>query len=526
MITLRPYQRDLLTRIETAMRSHRGILGVLPTGGGKTTIFCELARRYVADGKRVQILAHRRELVSQIAASLARVGVPHTIVAPAATISAAAQRQRAELGRTFCRRDAAPVVVGSVQTIARRGVQLAPPDLIIVDEGHHATGGTIWGRCITPWPAARLLLVTATPLRLDGRGLGVDAGGYAEHIVEGPSMAELIAGGFLADFVPYGCATPPVVRGIHRSRGDFSRGILADAMMSRPELVGDAVAHYSRLCPGESAVAFCVSVRHAAHVATAFRRRGIPSQSIDGTLGPAERQRRLAELESGAIRVLTSADLIGEGLDIPGITAAILLRPTQSLGLYLQQVGRALRPAPGKKRAVILDHAGNIGRHGMPDDPREWTLEGRRAGSGGPRDPGVVVCEGCFGIFRRAQVAKGCPRCGRELPPCPRVIAQRAGQLAELEREQRRVEMADQRKAQGRARDIESLARLPHVKSRGHAARILAAREQKNALVDRLLELSDAAGTPRFRSDLARMAPRALRAEIQRLEGGADVQAK
>lgn len=508
----------MLDRIELGLHEHRSVLGVLPTGGGKTTIFCELARRHVARGERVLVLAHRSELVEQIASSLARIGLAHDVIAPKATCEAAAARQASELGESLVSPDS-EVQVASVQSLSKATHRASEPSLVVVDEGHHATQGTAWGRCIEPWPAARCLLVTATPMRLDGRGLGVESGGYARTLVEGPKMHELIASGHLADFRAFGCK-PLDLAGVRSRAGDFARGELADAM-SRPKIVGNAVDHYLDLCPGEAAVVFCVSVHHCYQVADAFARRGIAACGIDGTLKPAERARRLAALASGEVKVLTSADLIGEGLDIPCIAAAILLRPTQSLGLYMQQVGRALRPAPGKTHATILDHAGNIGRHGMPDDLREWTLEGRKSKGKGKGDPGVVTCEACFAIFRRVETKGVCPACGAVLPKCPRKIAEEAGRLVELERKRKAIEAAKARQAQGQARTIEQLARLPHVKSRQHAAAIMRARERKAALVEQAIDIASRQGQSVNLAALGKMKPRELESWIADNEGAA-----
>jgi superfamily II DNA or RNA helicase len=249
------------------------------------------------------------------------------------------------------------------------------PDLIIVDEGHHAVQGSTWGGVLDHWPRARAVLFTATPLRLDGLGLGVDAGGYADALIEGPSVADLTAAGYLVPAELHVPGAPVDLSGVAIHRGDFAAAQL-EALADKPVLIGDAVAHYRAHCLGLPAIAFCCSIAHAEHVAAAFQSAGVPSVSIDGKLSGLERDRRLAGLADGSVRVLTSCELIDEGLDVPAATVAMLLRPTASTAKHRQQVGRVLRPAPGKTRAVICDHVQNCQRHGAPDKAIHWSLEG------------------------------------------------------------------------------------------------------------------------------------------------------
>lgn len=406
MIALRPYQDTALAQIRDAMREHRRVLLQSPTGSGKTVMFAWLARQVAAKGRRICILAHRRELLAQIGRTLGAFDLPHV------TIDAQSKRPvRAQ------------VSVASVQTLARRLEHYADAfDLLIVDEAHHSVAGT-WGAVLAAYPKAYVLGVTATPERLDGRGL-IDV---FQHLVLGPGVRELIDAGHLSDYRAF--VRPGGVldlKGIKMIGGDYDQAALAERM-SEARILGDAVEHYRSHADGRPATAFCVTVAHAETVAQQFRDAGYRSVSVDGSMNRETRDARISGLANGAVQVLTSCELICEGLDIPGIAAAILLRPTQSLGLYLQQVGRSLRPKP--EPAVILDHAGNVSRHGLPCAVRAWSLESkkRRAGEGG--EP-IKTCPICYCVCNIA--ATVCPGCGHMFEVAPGKDEYAPGQLVEI----------------------------------------------------------------------------------------------
>lgn len=348
MIQLRDYQEDVVADIKQAYCERiRRVLLVLPTGGGKTVIFSHIGRAAAEKGKRVAVLVHRAELLEQVATTLARFGVPHGLIAAGHPETDAA------------------VQVASVQTLARRlGRSRRAFDLIITDECHHAVAGQ-WQDVLGSMPNARSLGVTATPVRLDGRGLG----SAFDAMIEGPTIAELTAAGHL---VPARVFAPPARLDLSRIKvraGDYDARQLAE-IMAGGTLTGDTVAHYRRLATGRPAVAFCASIEHSQLVAARFREAGVSAAHVDGKTDAAERRRLIAALGTGELQVLTNVDLIGEGVDLPAIVAVILLRPTKSVARFLQSVGRALRPSPGKSEAIILDHAGCTWMHGMPDAPR------------------------------------------------------------------------------------------------------------------------------------------------------------
>jgi len=300
--------------------------------------------------------------------------------------------------------------------------------------------------------------LTATPVRTDGQGLGVAAGGLYDTMEVVTSTAELVEQGFLARPVVYAPAVLPDMGGVRVERGDYSKGQAAQAM-GTAKLLGDAVAHYKRLCPGARAVAFGVSIQHCQAIAESFREGGVTAEVLDGQYGPLERREILDRLRAGATKVVVSCDLIGEGFDLPAIEAAVLLRPTISTALYLQQVGRALRPAPGKDRAIILDHAGNTLRHGLPTDEREWSLMGEedsvRAARRKPDPDAAPVwqCLQCYGYSPRA--ADACEACQAPRPYAGREVEVQAGELVEITAPPKRSDPE-----RGRARTLDQLERI------------------------------------------------------------------
>jgi len=425
-LTLRDYQARAIHDLRTAYRSGaRAPLLVAPTGAGKTVMFAAITSGAVERGRRVLILVHRRELIRQASAKLTHAGVDHGIIAAG-----------------FQPSDH-PVQVASVQTLARRlKLQTWQPDLIVVDEAHHAVAGT-WSQILDHWPHALRLGVTATPVRRDGRGLG----SMFDRLVLGPSVQDLTAQGFLTGARIYAPQIGFQEANLRVRSGDYAPEQAAE-QLDKPTITGDAIEHFQRLGRGCSAIAFCCTTQHAEHVAAQFRACGIRSHVILGTTPVEERERLIDDLGTGALQVLVSVDVISEGTDVPSVGAAILLRPTQSEGLYLQQVGRVLRPAPGKTHALILDHVGNVPRHGFPDDLREWSLEDTRRrgrGSSGPPAPSVRTCPSCFAAFRPQLL---CPVCGAYCAPPAKEIRQQAGELEELKREAVRQRVAERKKAQ------------------------------------------------------------------------------
>lgn len=381
---LRDYQKKAIEGLRAAYRAgKKAPLLCLPTGGGKTVIFSYIAQSAAAKGKRVLILVHRRELVQQTSETLASLGLDHGIIAAGHPM------------------DTKPVQVASVQTLARRLERIKEdPGLIIVDEAHHAVAGS-WAKIVDRFAESKLLGVTATPMRLDGKPLD----DVFDDLISGPSIKQLTNAGFLA---PSKCFTIPVKldrKAIGISGGDFK---MSDAVreMEKCKINGDAVIEYRKHCNGKPAVVFCCNIAHAEFVADLFSEAGYKAAHLSGKLNHEIRKQRIKDLGCGNLQVLTSCNVISEGTDIPAVAAAILLRPTKSEALYLQQVGRALRISKGKDYALVIDCVGNMFQHGMPDADRGFTLEGKAQDEA----ESVRECPECFAVMPSS--CKICPECG------------------------------------------------------------------------------------------------------------------
>jgi superfamily II DNA or RNA helicase len=399
-------------------------------------------------GMSGDFLVHRKELIDQTSTSFEHMGVPHSFVA--------AKRPYDPTAATL---------LAGVQTLVNRLDVVLPPNLLIADECHHSVSAT-WSRVFDANPDAFILGFTATPERLDGKGLDQ----HFDIMLVGPSPGELIARGFLSPFDYYAPSLP-----------DFS-GVRteqhAEAIMDRPELIGNMVEHYLRLAKGQSGLLFAHSIQHSKDLVDAFNAEGVRAAHMDGDMSDTERERVDAMLRNRDIDLMSSVALVGEGYDVPDVVYCGIGRRTQSLGWFKQMAGRVLRPvyadgwnidtdaarlaaiaAGPKPRAVIADHAANVFTHGFPDDEVEWSLEGRsaraRTGVNDDADP-VRQCLGCFRVY--PSTAKACPGCGATQSTTPREIKQREGELQKLERESLRAEQEAAKKRAAAARKAEEKA--------------------------------------------------------------------
>jgi superfamily II DNA or RNA helicase len=414
---LRPYQTDLIEAVRAALREKKKApLLVSPTGSGKTVMFCHIADGAGKKGKRVWILVHRQELVDQTTKTMRAFGVDHGVIAAGWAINPLPHVQ-----------------VVSVQTVARRLDKQLPPDIIIVDECHHAAAGT-WAKIIDQFKKAIVIGFTATPERLDGKGLA----SAFDLIIRGPEVEWLIKNGFLTRPKYFSPPNNLNLDDVHIVAGDYQKNELEAA----------------RLCKGVPAIAFCTSVKHAQHVAEAFIAAGYSAATLDGSLDRATRRQLVADLSAGKLQVLTSCEIVSEGFDIPSVVAAILLRPTKSLSMHLQQIGRVLRPAPNKPFAYILDHVGNCLRHGLAEQVREWSLQGRKKRKKNAVE--IVDVKQCPKCFACHEPAPSCPECGHIYVAKKRSgIESVEGDLVELETTWGRPPNADEIK-----RDIAFLVEI------------------------------------------------------------------
>lgn len=547
LIKLRPYQEKAVAEIRAEFRNGKKcILFVLPTGGGKTYTFSFVADASALKGKRVMIIVHRKELLKQASKSLRSLGIEHGLIAPWATPN-----------------PRAAVQVASVDALASRLAKnrIYNVDFIIFDEAHHVLLDNKWGRVWKSLGEPLVLGVTATPKRGDGKGLGAHCGGIFHGMVIGPTPKELVAMGALVAPKVLGCSEPPDVDGVKLdAKGEYDTEQLAERT-DKPKLIGDAVKHYSEVCPGELAVAFCVNVKHAIHVRDAFNAAGYKFALLVGKphVSDAERDAVIQQLEAGELDGITTVSLVSEGFDVPGLVCCLMLRALASEVEFLQQVGRVMRPAEGKLHGYLLDHAGNVGRwedgefhvkHGLPTDEREHSLDGRKKKVRGEKAPvdktSLMQCKECFATFpppvetfeedgspvlnQMGQVAhQCCPECHALLPvkKVPeRHIDQVDGKLGEITEEM--IAKAAAKVAQGRAATVEDMVRTLGY-SQGRAEKVYAARIEKQVLIDNLLDDFDAFETKTGQNSLTMfqipraaiksMKPRELKALRERLDG-------
>lgn len=429
----RDYQQRLIDDTFATWRAGaRNVLVVLPTGGGKTFVFSRIA---AACQMGVCAIAHRGELVSQISLAMAREGLRHRIIGPSALARRCTTAHLDELGRDYVLQSSRIAVAG-VDTLVkmdRTDPLFASTGLWIQDEAHHVLKENKWGRAASLFPNAIGLGVTATPTRADGKGLGLHADGLFNEMIVGPSMRELIRRGYLTD---YRIFAPPSDLDLSQvttaADGDFSKPKLA-AARKKSHVTGDVVQHYLRIAAGKLGVTFDVDIESATETAAAFNAAGVPAAIVHGGTPDALRAQILRDFKARRYLQLVNVDLFGEGFDLPAIEVVSMARPTQSYALFAQQFGRSLRPLEGKAHAIIIDHVRNVERHGLPDAPREWSLDRReRRSRAGPSDViPVRVCPQCTGAYERIHVA--CPYCGHRPEPAGRSAPEQVdGDLFEL----------------------------------------------------------------------------------------------
>ena len=394
--TARDYQFRAVDELRQAIKLYNSVVYVLPTGAGKTVVAGLIAQLVTERGGQVMLVVHRRELVKQTVDTLAEFvpGVALGVEAPG-----------------WPSMPWAPLQICMVQSMVRRDhVSRMRPSIVIWDEAHHVRAAT-WEKAMAWWPGVPYLGLTATPERLDGKGLGTHFGA----MVEGPSIQWLVnninpSTGF-SYLAPCRTLTVPSsldLSGLNRNRsGEYGASI---GERITPGVIADAADAYTRYAAGQQAIFFGVNRDHSRRVVERLQEMGVKAAHVDGEDHSARRDRIMAEFRDGAIQVVGNCDLISEGFDAPGCSVVMMGSPTRSITRYLQQ-NRAQRPGPGKK-ALILDLAGISHELGLPDEPREWTLEDgevseRRKKKAKPRE-----CPQCHTMF----YGRKCPECAYQSP--------------------------------------------------------------------------------------------------------------
>lgn len=422
MPVLRPYQNTLINDINVEwLRGARNVLGVSATGSGKTVVFSAII---AAEPGPVCAVAHRHELVSQMSMALARCGVRHRIIGSPQLARECRANHLDEFGVSYVDPNSR-VAVASVDTLVNMDASdpwFASVRLWVMDEAHHVLKHNKWGTAVNMFPNARGLGVTAETERADGYGLGAQNDGVFHAMVLAPTMRDLINAGFLTDyrvFVPPSDLDLRTVD-ISKATGDYSAKKLAKATKTS-HITGDVVKHYLKLAPGKLGITFAVDIEHATEIAAAFRAAGVPAEVVSSKTDAGLRRQILRDFKARKILQLVNVDLFGEGFDLPAIEVVSMARATQSFNLYKQQFGRALRLMDGKQWAIIIDHVGNVLRHGLPDQHRDFTL-GKPTPSAqrAPDEDHIPLkpCLDCTMPYER--IRQRCPYCGHAPEPLAR----------------------------------------------------------------------------------------------------------
>ena len=420
-ITPRADQWQFIADVNQAWnQGAQNVVGRADTGFGKTVCLGQLVEQ---NQGAACVMAHRQELVGQISLMLARYGIRHNLIAADATVRQIAAAHVAEVGACYYQ-PGAPVAVAGVDTLVRREVPpqwAAQVSLVVPDEAHHVVRGNKWADAMALFPTARGFLPTATPARADGKGLGRHADGLADAMVQAPPMRWLIDQGFLTDYrIICRDSDLSMVGEEVSASGDWSPAKLKNAA-AKSRIVGDLVTNYLQFARGLLNIAFTTDTETAAKTALAYRAAGVRAECLTGKTHDHLRRDMLRRFAKRELDVIVAVDIVSEGFDLPAIECVQFARPTESLGLYMQQFGRALRPLPGKGRALIIDHVGNVLRHFPPDRPRVWTLD-RREGRGIARkaDDAIPyrVCVACFEPYEA--IYRECPHCGYYAAPASR----------------------------------------------------------------------------------------------------------
>lgn len=425
--TLRPYQSRCLDAARQARRSGaRRILLVAATGSGKSVMACSMIARAVALGDSVLVIGHRKELIDQFYVHLGRVGIVPGIL-------------RGSDERTD---PSARVQVGTIQTLVRR--DLPPASLVIVDEAHR-TPGDSYARVLQAYPRATVLGLTATPCRLDGQPLAE----YFDVLVESAPYSELIDAGAIVAPIVYAPRKAPDLSTVRKVAGDYDEGQL-DTVMRAPHVIGDVVDTWLERAQGRRTVVFAVSVAHSKELCSEFQTEGVRAAHLDGTTPEDERAQILLDLETGKLQVVCNVGVLTEGWDQPSVKCCVMARPTLSLTFHMQTAGRVLRPwcpecrfaccIHQSQKPILLDHAGNVARHGLPHEDRVWSLDGKAKLKSETK---ARVCPSCYAYVE----GMPCPLCGYAPPVAKRELRKAPGVLERIDSAIARERAADPQRA-------------------------------------------------------------------------------
>lgn len=433
-ITLRPYQQDLFDKTTNAFKQgYRKVLVESPCGSGKTILLTKMADMAQRNGKTVWFILPRQEIMEQTFETFERCGVPLNTVH-----------------------------IGMIITMANHLTELPKPDLIIYDECHISVSNT-YNKISNAFPDAFIVGATASPCRTDNRPLG----DLYETIIRGVTVRWLIDNHYLAPFDYYSVLLTDLTGA--ETDGEYDTTKASELLMT-PAIYGDIIKSWRRFADGVQTVVYCCSISHSQKTAEIFNNAGISAMHFDGNTSKAERKQIVEDFKNGKFKVLCNCDLISMGFDMPDINCVMMLRPTQSNSLYIQQSGRALRYKPNK-RAVIIDMVGNYNRFQLPDEPYDWSLDKKVSQRKIHNDDGTLSIRQCSECFRCFKTANKCPYCGyeyqikgRELKAVEDVELK---QIQAVEKEEQEQQRKAARMEVGRCRSIAELQKI--AKERGYA---------------------------------------------------------
>lgn len=378
-INLRPYQLALKNKVREAFKNNKRVILLAPCGSGKTVIASSIMQDAIKKGNKVWFIVHRSELMKQANDTLERYGIPKK-----------------------------NIEVYMVQSLAHKLDKIKEePNLIIVDECQHSSSST-YRKIINQYPNAYILGLSATPTRLTGKPLG----DIYETIISEVTAKQLIEMKYLADYSYYAPELNIDFNNIKIKAGDYDTEDVNRAM-SKAKIYGDIIKTYKKLANNKKTILYCASIEYSKKMEKLFSENGYKIKHFDGTTPEKERQQIVEDFRNNKIQMLTNVDLIGEGFDVPDCECVLLLRPTQSLNLFIQSSTRCLRKN-GDKKAIIIDYVNNIQKHGLPTMDRQWSLDKKVKEYDNENDDGTLkirVCKECFSTFEGGDV---CPYCGAE----------------------------------------------------------------------------------------------------------------
>ncbi len=380
MYSLYNYQQKLVDQARSELaKGNNSVLLISPAGSGKSVVIAEIVRLTTAKGGRVMFTVHRQELVKQIIQSF----------------------KNNDVDLSLC-------TIMTVGKIKNRMNHLPKPNLIITDETHHSKAKT-YRQIYEYYSDIPRLGFTASPWRMNGAGFN----DIYDAMVEGPTVEWLIAHNKLAPYQYYSVKLVDDTKLKKSSTGEYTNKSIDDAIGKT--IFGDVVKTYQEKANGRKTIIYAHDIEYSKQIAETFRQAGVAAVHCDSKTPKGERNKIMRDFKSGKIKILSNVDLISEGFDVPDCSCVIMLRPTASLVLDIQQSMRCMRYQPNKQ-AIIIDHVANYKKFGMPDTPREWSLTGwkknkkkNNAGDGPP----LKTCNHCWAVVP-AQ-CRICPVCGKEI---------------------------------------------------------------------------------------------------------------